>query len=167
MRNELVLEVPKTEEGLIGLLEYRINAATGRNKRHPDSLYEGYDVKRKKYYGKSITAQYFGDIYGIDPFLEGSSDTIFNCWSYLSIFARGRLNRRYVNEKNMIDNLDMIFGEDENLRSLFDRLANYQHSMANLMPAPIGFNGSQSHDGKGNYERDNDKNTIHLPWQHI
>ena len=72
MRNELVLENPKTEEGLIGLLEYRINAATGRNKRHPDSLYEEKKKKREKYYGKSITAQYFGDIYGIDPFLEGS-----------------------------------------------------------------------------------------------
>ena len=161
VRNELVPENPKTSEGLVGLLEYRINASEGRNKRHPDSLYEGYDEKKGKYYGKSITSECFNEIYGIDPFLEGSSDTIFNCWSYISIFVRGRLNKRYINEKNILENLNTIFYGYENVRFLLDKLANYQHSMANLMPAPIGFNGSKSHDGKGNYKKDNDMPDIY------
>ena len=46
VRNELVPENPKTSEGLVGLLEYRINASEGRNKRHPDSCMK--DMMKKK-----------------------------------------------------------------------------------------------------------------------
>lgn len=155
-RNELVPENPKTGFGVSGLLDYRINASKKINKRHPDSIYEGYDVKNRRYYGVSITAEYFRDIYKINPFEEGSSDTIFNCWSYLSMFARGRLKKRYVSEEDVRENLEYIFDGYEILYTLFNKLADYQHSMANLMPAPVGFNGGPNHDGKGQYDRDND-----------
>lgn len=158
IRNELVPENPRTGFGVIGLLDYRINETRKINKRHPDSLFEGYD---QKYYGVSITARQFSIIYRIDPFEIGSSDTIFNCWSYLSMFARGRLKKRYVTEEEVKAKLDYIFAGYENLRTLFDKLADYQHSMANLMPAPRGFNGSSSHDGKGQYDRDNDMPDIY------
>lgn len=161
LRNELVPENPQTVFGVCGLLEYRINGAEKMNKRHPDSLFEGYDVKNKRYYGVSVTAKCFRDIYKINPFEEGSSDTIFNCWSYLSMFARGRLKKNYVSEVEVKEKLDYIFCGYEELKMLFDKLADYQHSMANLMPAPRGFNGSSSHDGKGQYDRDNDMPDIY------
>lgn len=161
LRNELVPENPKTGFGVIGLLDYRINQSKKMNKRHPDSIYEGYDVKNGRYYGVSITAECFRDIYKINPFEEGSSDTIFNCWSYLSMFARGRLKKNYVSEVEVKEKLDYIFCGYEELKMLFDKLADYQHSMANLMLAPVGFNGSENHDGKGKYDRDNDMPDIY------
>lgn len=161
LRNELVPENPKTAYGMNGLLEYRINADKKLNKRHPDSLFEGYDERNKGYYGKSITAECFKEIYKADPFEEGSSDTIFNCWSYLSMFARGRLKKRCVNEEEVKENLTYIFDGYEPLKSHFNILADYQHSMANLMPAPVDFNGSCYHDGKGRYDRDNDMPDIY------
>lgn len=161
VRNELVPENPCTSLGINGLLDYRINAGKGFNKRHPDSLYEGYDLKKKKYYGVSITAELFRKIYKTDPFEEGSSDTIFNCWSFLSMFAKGRLNKNYASEITVKENLKYIFEGYEELKILFDKMSDYQHSMANLMPAPIGFNGNREHDGKGNYTRDNDMPDIY------
>lgn len=164
LRNELVPENPKTAFGVNGLLEYRINAGKKLNKRHPDSLFEGYDERNKRYYGESIMAECFKDIYKVDPFEEGSSDTIFNCWSYLSMFAKGRLKKQNdvkVKEEEVREKLAYIFEGYETLKLLFDKLADYQHSMANLMLAPVGFNGSCYHDGKGNYKRDNDMPDIY------
>ena len=42
-----------------------------------------YDETQHRYIGKSKTAEYFEELYGIDPIEIGSSDTIFNCWSFL------------------------------------------------------------------------------------
>lgn len=161
IRNELVPENPQTGYGIEGLLSYRINSKKKLNKRHPDSLYEGYNSETKNYYGESLTAKYFKEIYGENVILEGSSDTIFNCWSFLLMFARGRLGKNYVTEDDVLDFLGVIFEGHETLRQKFDILANYQHSMANFMPAPYGYNGTKSHDGKGAYDRDNDMPDIY------
>lgn len=85
-----------------------------------------------------------------------SSDTIFNCWSYLNMFLRGVTRMEWVNEGYALDNIDDIFKGYEPFRIILDKLADYHHCLANFMPAPIGFNGSKSHDGKGNFKRDND-----------
>lgn len=152
-RNELVPENPQVQRtGIEGLLEYRLN----KNKRHPDCIFQGYDETEHKYFGRSKTADYFEELYGIDPFEAGSSDTIFNCWSFLSRFIKGMSRERRANEEYALENLDEIFDDYEDIRRKLDKLADYQHSLANLMPAPVGFNGSMSHDGKGRYNRDND-----------
>lgn len=160
IRNELVLENKKTQNKILGLLEYRMN----KNKRHPDSIYEGYDENKKQYYGESTTSKYFKIIYKINPFDKkefGSSDTIFNCWSYLLIFAKARKkmlldNSNLKMEKYIYENMDKIFKGYEDFKELFEKLSDYHHSLANFMPAPIGFNGSFNHDGKGNFLKDND-----------
>ena len=157
-RNELVPEnSPVLKSGIEGLLEYRIN----RNRRHPDCIYQGYDEAEHKYFGKSKTAEYFELLYRIDPFEIGSSDTIFNCWSFLSRFIKGMSRERCTNEEYALANLDEIFDGYEGIRRKLDKLADYHHCLANLMPAPVGFNGSRSHDGKGNYLRDNDMPDIY------
>ena len=95
-RNELVPENPQVlKRGIEGLLEYRIN----RNKRHPDCIYQGYDEAEHKYFGKSKTADYFELLYGIDPFEIGGSNTIFNCWSFLSRFIKGMSMEHWTNEE--------------------------------------------------------------------
>lgn len=152
VRNDLVPENQETCFGIEGLLQYRIMD----KKRHVDSIYEGYDEIKHKYYGRSITAECFDKIYDSDPFSEGSSDTIFNCWSFLNRFIRGRMNKRWVSEREALKKLNSIFDGYEELKSLLDKLADYHHCLANLMPAPVGFNGSMSHDGKGAFDRDND-----------
>lgn len=152
VRNELVPENLTTCFGIEGLLQYRIMD----KKRHVDSIYEGYDKSNRKYYGKSMTAECFEIIYGSNSLNEGSSDTIFNCWSFLNRFIRGKVGRRWVSEIEALNNLNSIFEGYEELKSLLDKLANYQHCLANFMPAPIGFNGSKTHDGKGAFDRDND-----------
>lgn len=154
LRNELVPENRKTGYGIEGLINYRIN----KNIRHPDSMYMGYDKLNNKYVGVSPTAELFKEIYGKT---EYSSDTIFNCWSYFLMFTRGRLNMKYVSPNIALERTDEIFDGYETLRKLFDNLADLQHSLANFMPAPTGFNGSRSHDGKGNFIRDNDMPDIY------
>ncbi len=157
-RNELVPENPPVlKNGIEGLLEYRIN----RNKRHPDCIYQGYDEAEHKYFGKSKTAGYFELLYGIDAFEIGSSDTIFNCWSFLSRFIKGMSRERCTHEEYVLANLDEIFDGYEGIRHKLDKLADYHHCLANLMPAPAGFNGSRSNDGKGNFFRDNDMPDIY------
>ncbi len=157
-RNELVPENPPVlKNGIEGLLEYRIN----RNKRHPDRIYQGYDETEHKFFGKSKTAEFFETLYGIDPFEIGSSDTIFNCWPFLSRFIKGMSREGCTNEEYILANLDEIFDGYEKIRRKLDKLADYHHCLANLMPAPVGFNGSRSHDGKGNYLRDNDMPDIY------
>lgn len=153
MRNELVPENPPVlKTGIEGLLEYRIN----KNKRHPDCIYQRYDEAEHKYTGKSKTAEYFEILYGIDAYETGSSDTIFNCWSFLSRFIKGMSRERCADEEYALEYLDEIFEGYEEIRRKLDKLADYHHCLANLMPAPVGFNGSKSHDGKGNFLRDND-----------
>ena len=65
------------------------------------------------------------------------------------------------NEEYALENLDEIFDGYEDVRRKLDKLSDYHHSLANLMPAPVGFNGSKSHDGKGRYNRDNDMPDIY------
>ena len=157
-RNELVPENPQVlKRGIEGLLEYRIN----RNKRHPDCIYQGYDEVEHKYFGKSKTADYFELLYGIDPFEIGGSNTIFNCWSFLSRFIKGMSMEHWTNEEYALANLDEIFDGYERIRRNLDKLADYHHSLANMMPAPVGFNVSSLHDGKGNFLRDNDMPDIY------
>ncbi|MCR4674841.1 MAG: hypothetical protein K5675_07510 [Lachnospiraceae bacterium] len=152
-RNEFVPENPTVEErGIVGLLRYRTN----KNKMHPDSIYQGYDELTHKYFGKSKTAEYFEELYGVNPFEIGSSDTIFNCWSFLKRFLLGVVEGKSITEENVIQNIDAVFEGYSSIRTKLDRLADYHHSLANFMPAPVGFNGNRSHDGKGNYFRDND-----------
>lgn len=151
-RNELVPENPPVfKNGIEGLLEYRIN----RNKKQPDRIYRGYDEEEHKYLGKSKTADYFESLYGIDPFGIGSSDTIFNCWSFLGRFLKGMSLKHWENEEYALEFIDEIFDGYERIRKKLDKLADYHHCLANLMPAPIGFNATGSHDGKGNPDRDN------------
>lgn len=153
LRNELVPENPQvSNNGVKGFLEYRSN----NNLRHPDSIYEGYDKIKAKYYGRSITAELFKKIYHIDPLKIGSSDTIFNCWSYLKWFLRGVAREEKVDVKYALNHINDLFKVYKSLSINLDKLADYHHCLANFMPAPIGFNGSNSHDGKGNFERDND-----------
>lgn len=152
LRNELVPENPVTGYGIRGLLEYR----TAKLKRHVDSIYEGYDKRSHTYYGKSITAEYFEKIYGAQAIKEQSSDTIFNCWSFLNRFLRGKTGKRWVKEDEALSTINELFKGHAELKELLDKLADYQHCLANLMPAPRGFNGSTDHDGKGNFNRDND-----------
>ncbi|MCX4379442.1 MAG: hypothetical protein OSJ61_25310 [Lachnospiraceae bacterium] len=157
LRNELVPKNPQVFNGGVkGILEYRINYRINDNLMHPDSIYEGYDKIKGKYYGKSITAECFEKIYHVEPLEIGSSDTIFNCWSYLNMFLRGVTGMEWVKERYALDNIDVIFKGYEALRINLDKLADYHHCLANFMPAPIDFNGSKSHDGKGNFKRDND-----------
>lgn len=154
IRNELVPENPVTGYGIKGLLEYRKNT----NIRHPDSMYLRYNKQKKQYEGVSPTAKLFQQIY---EKVEKSSDTIFNCWSYFSMFVKGRLNKYYVTESEALEKLDEIFEGYEELKNLFDEFADLQHSLANFMPAPCGYNGSINQDGKGNYARDNDMPDIY------
>jgi len=154
IRNELVPENPVTGYGIKGLLEYRNNPCV----RHPDNIYLRYNNQKMRYEGVSPTAQLFQQIYGK---VEKSSDTIFNCWSYFSMFAKGQLNRNDIKASEALEKLDEIFDRHDELKKLFDELADLQHSMANFMPAPCGYNGSKTHDGKGNYARDNDMPDIY------
>ncbi|MCR5406837.1 MAG: hypothetical protein K6E88_08625 [Lachnospiraceae bacterium] len=158
-RNELAPENPPALKcGIEGLLEYRIN----RNARRPDCIYQGYDEAEHKYSGRSKTADYFEMLYGTDPFEIGSSNTIFNCWTFLSRFLKGMSQERWDREEYALDNLDEIFDGYEEIRSKLDKLADYQYCLANLMPAPVGFTGSRYHDGKGNFYRDNDMPDIYF-----
>lgn len=166
VRNELVPGNKKVlNYGLKGLLEYRINAGTDENHVHPDSLYAGWN-RKDGYYGRSVTAACFERIYRRNPFQEGSSDTIFNCWSYAGRFLRGIRRKKQIElkidekevclEEYAFAHLEEMFEGYDATREKLDRLAEYHHSLANLMPAPCGFNGSFGHDGKGNFLRDND-----------
>ena len=44
-------------------------------KRHVDSIYEGYDEIKHKYYGRSITPECFDKIYDSDPLLTKQTNT--------------------------------------------------------------------------------------------
>ena len=143
-RNELAPDNPGVySRGIEGLMEYRLND----NKRNPLSLYRKYCKEEHKYCGRSKTAEYFEELYGIDPFAIGSSDMIFDCWSFLSRFFRGMAREFWPCEEVILDNLDFIFEGYEELRRKLDKLADYQYCLANLMPAPVGF-GKMDHTQK-------------------
>ncbi len=167
LRNELAPCNPfVSAKGLAGFLEYRINADRNLNFRHPDCLYEGYDDAFSRYYGESLTSKCFERIYSINPRAnrkgeigKGRSDTIFNCWSFLTILVNavwkgeGKANAGNVYSLFSDGSLFEAFTNDErdDLAVAFDKLGDYHHSLANFMPAPMCLNYR-----KGNYKTCND-----------
>ncbi len=157
-RNELVPENPDVQKtGIEGLLEYCLN----KNIRHPDCIYKRYDEEEHKYVGKSKTAEYFTKLYGIDPSETGSSNTIFNCGAFLKRFFEGMSYEHRSDMAHALHDLEYLFDGNERLRKKLDKLADYHHCLANLMPAPVGFNASSAYDGKGRCDRDNDMPDIY------
>ncbi len=156
LRNELAPCNPHVAEtGIEGLLEYRL----AQNVRHPDSLYEGFDHQKGGYYGESYLPKCFKALYHVDAIHDyglGSTDTIFNAWSFIRYFSygiNGDCTEYYVHK-----NLDTIFSGHDEIRSLLNKLSDLHHSLANFMPAPRGFNfvPQSNPAGKGSYENDND-----------
>ncbi len=163
-RNELRPDNTKTEYGLLGLIQYKLD---DRSTGDPDSMYLHYNQKNRCYEGESYTAKLFKKIYGN---VEERSDTIFNCWSFFKMFKDARtkkFSKMWLDENNqpVFDgivnhegkgDLEALFKGYEDLLELLNEFADLHHSLANMMPAPLGFNGSNSYDGKGNCNRDND-----------
>jgi len=140
-RNKLAPINPIVNEGgVLGLLQYRKN----NNKKHPDSL-----LTDKKY---SWIAEF---LYGGIP---ESVDTIFNCWSMIKLYDAVHNGTNESRDSNTIleciRNGQNIFRDEH--KKEFDLLADRQHSIANFMPAPKGFNGWAKNCGKGEYNQDND-----------
>ena len=143
-RNILVPENPQiAESGVKGLLCYRCN----KNQRHPDSALTYKDTKW-------ISVQLYGSV-------PESQDTIFNCWSMIKLYDatyRGNETRCDSAILASLEKGEQVFALDH--QKTFDILADMQHSIANIMPAPKGFNGwtnkLENHPGKGDYDRDND-----------
>lgn len=143
-RNVLVPENPQVEEsGVKGLLCYRCN----NNQRHPDSA---LTYKKTRW----ISIQLYGSV-------PESQDTIFNAWNMIKIYDAAYRRRETRCDLAILKSLEIgerVFAPDH--KKTFDTLADMQHSIANIMPAPKGFNGwesrLQSHPGKGEYDRDND-----------
>lgn len=161
VRNELVPMNPNVEEtGIKGLLEYRMNYRNKLNISHPDSIYIMWDKKLGKYVGKSKLSEIYTKLYDINPFdmdEYGSSDTIFNAWSFIKNYAISKSDGKYQYENEIIRNYNKIFKKTDEVTKLLNKLSDYHHSIANFMPAPVGFNLSKYlRDGKGNYDEDND-----------
>ena len=163
-RNELRPDNAKTEYGLLGLIQYKLDA---RSTGDPDSMYLHYNQKNRCYEGESNTAKLFKKIYGK---VEERSDTIFNCWSFFKMFKDARtkqFSKMWLDENNLpvfdgiIDlegkgDLAALFKGYEDLLGLLNEFADLHHCLANMMPAPRGYNGTDFYDGKGNCKRDND-----------
>ena len=105
-----------------------------------------YDETSHKYHINKEMAGYFELLYG--PLEIENVVMIFDCRSYLSRFFRGMAREFWPHEELISDNLDQIFDGYEELRGKLDKLADYQHCLANLMPAPAGFAQSRLFDGK-------------------
>lgn len=143
-RNELVPENPQiAENGVKGLLYYRCN----NNQRHPDSALTYKDTMW-------ISVQLYGSV-------PESQDTIFNCWNMIKIYDALYREKETRCDSAILASLEkgeQIFAPEH--EETFDILADMQHSIANMMPAPQGFNGWKNkwknHHGKGEYDRDND-----------
>ena len=118
-----------------------------------------YDETSHKYHVNKEMAGYFELLYGTLEF--ENVVMIFDCRPYLSRFFRGMAREFWPHEELISDNLDQIFDGYEDLRGKLDKLADYQHCLANLMPAPAGFAQSRMFDGKGNRNRDNDMPDIY------
>lgn len=160
VRNELRPENKKTTYGLEGLLQYKLNS----ERKDPDSMYLKYNKETNRYEGKSYTAELFEQIYGK---IEKSSDTIFNCWSFFRMFKEARIDSNKMRLENdcpyfeKCGGLKELFKGYEDIWKLLDEFADLHHCLANMMPAPIGYNGTKKHDGKGNHFRDNDMPDIY------
>lgn len=118
-----------------------------------------------RYEGKSYTAELFEQIYDK---VEKSSDTIFNCWSFFRMFKTARigLSKMYLLENTYpyfenCGGLKELFQGYEDIWKLLDEFADLHHCLANMMPAPRGYNGTKNRDGKGKYDRDNDMPDIY------
>ena len=176
VRRELRSENAFTQYGLLGLIQYKISEKT----MDPDSMYY-YNQEKGSYEGKTPTAFIFKKIYGN---IEESSDTIFNCWSFFRMFFEGRTHKgkiyldnasnpvfENIGEDRLRGGLDVLFQGYEEVFDLLNEFADLHHSLANMMPAPKGFNGYSftnkysgepvNFDGKGNYNRDNDMPDIY------
>lgn len=171
VRRELRTENAFTQYGMLGFLQYKLSGKTV----DPDSMY--YFSQGKGYYEqKTPTALIFEKIYGN---IEASSDTIFNCWSFFRMFYEARTQKGYmylddehnpifgnIGENKLRGGLDVLFQGYEDILDLLNEFADLHHSLANMIPAPKGFNGysytnkysgeTVNFDGKGNYYRDND-----------
>lgn len=163
VRNELRPENKQTTYGLKGLLQYKLDDIY--RKGDPDLMYLKYNTKSYRYEGKSYANQLFEDIYGC---VEESSDTIFNCWSFFRMFKEARVGKSKMtldsNDSPIFDGkygLQELFDGFLDIKQLLDKLADLHHCLANMMPAPRGYNGYKGHDGKGNWERDNDMPDIY------
>lgn len=164
IRNELRPENKKTTYGLEGLLQYKLDNSNRTG--DPDSMYLKYNVKSHRYEGKSYANELFEQIYGC---VENSSDTIFNCWSFFKMFKEARVGRSKMildcNDSPVFDgkySLEKLFEGFSDIKELLDKLADLHHCLANMMPAPRGYNGTnKGYDGKGNWERDNDMPDIY------
>ncbi|MBQ2971661.1 MAG: hypothetical protein IJE16_03805 [Ruminococcus sp.] len=177
IRKDVCSENDFTQSGLLGLIQYKLSSTTV----DPDAMYY-YNNKKQCYEGKTKTAELFEMIYN---HVEESSDTIFNCWTFFRLFfeARTQNGRMYLNEKQQpfFDNIightgggDLValFNGYEDVLSLLNEMADLHHCLANMMPAPKGFNGYSyqckysrdyvTHDGKGNYKKDKDMPDIYF-----
>ncbi|NOW89769.1 hypothetical protein BCD91_001792 [Clostridium beijerinckii] len=167
VRNELRPENRETTYGLEGLLQYKLDDIY--RKGDPDSMYLKYNEKNNHYEGKSYANKLFKQIYGC---VEDSSDTIFNCWSFFRMFKEARVGKSKMildcNDSPVFDGkygLEELFEGFPYIRELLNKFADLHHCLANMMPAPRGYNGYKNkykeHDGKGNWERDNDMPDIY------
>ncbi len=169
IRNELRPDNVETKYGLLGLIQFKLDK---ESKGDPDSMYISYNQKNGCYEGESYTAKLFKEIYGQT---EDRSDTIFNCWSFFRMFKEARTikfskmwldqNRNPIFENVGSDsvqgNLKILFSGYEDIFGLLNELADLHHCLANMMPAPIGYNGHDEKDGKGNCKKDNDMPDIY------
>lgn len=95
-----------------------------------------------------------------------AADTIFNAFVPFMDFSRAKLIVKYnikIYEYNLYqqyklayDNLDGIFAEYQDLKELFDEFFDLMYCFSNLMPAPVNFNGSKYHIGKGDKDLNKD-----------
>ena len=169
VRNELRPDNIETRYGLIGLIQYKLDP---KSKGDPDSMYLSYNEKNRCYEGESYTSKLFKQIYGS---IEERSDTIFNCWSFFRMFKEARTknySKMWLDSNNLPvfegigieneqGNISTLFKGYEDILELLNEFADLHHSLANMMPAPVGYNGYKGYDGKGNFERDNDMPDIY------
>lgn len=146
-RNELCEgKNPPTGTGVRGYLDF----TDLPDHWHPDCIYEGWDSARG-YYGRSKTAGYYEEIYGIGILEEGSSDLILSPRAHikrLCVSIEDGLWKRSAPQ--IMAALDAW--EHSAKVTILDRLNRWcdlAHSLANMSPAPYGFNGYRRHDGKG------------------
>ena len=123
-----------------------------------------YWMKAAKGYGDEWRAGNDLDCLYFDGNLR--ADTLMSAWTpikWVADFVNSESGIKFYkrNEEYALANLDEIFDGYEGIRRNLDKLADYHHSLANMMPAPVGLNGSRSHDGKGNFLRDNDMPDIY------
>ncbi|MDR0964330.1 MAG: hypothetical protein LBM60_06920 [Clostridium sp.] len=142
------------ERGMKGLLYYRLTQIE-------QSVEELTDSSNGKFFR---LGEYFRQLYGSFDGTESQGETIFDCWSFLNRFLRGVTGHRWIREDEALLKLDEYFQGYETLKEDLDALADYEYSLANLMPTPPDFHahrvsdglgGVIEYDGKGNYRMDN------------